>query len=43
MKTKNEQQFLIVGIVSTEEEAEEIESIARAFVVGNRIREISQN
>jgi len=35
--------MLIVGQVSTEEEAEEIEFIAEVFVVGNRMRTISHN
>ena len=35
-------EMLIVGQVSTKEEAEEIEFIAKAFLVGNRIRTISK-
>jgi len=35
--------MLIVGQVSTEEEAEEIERIAKIFLIGNRIRTISHN
>ena len=35
--------MMIVGQVSSKEEAEEIEAIAKIFLVGNRIRTISHN
>jgi len=35
--------MLIVGQVSTKEEAEEIAFVAKAFLVGNRIRNLSIN
>jgi len=35
--------MLIVGQVSTKEEAEEIAFIAKTFLIGNRIRMINHN
>jgi len=35
--------MLIVGQVSTKEEAEEIAFVAKAFLVGNRIRMMNHN
>lgn len=35
--------MLIVGQVSSKEEAEEIAFIAKSFVIGNRIRMIAHN
>jgi Flp pilus assembly secretin CpaC len=40
---RSEQNMMIVGQVSTPEEAEEIERIAKSFVIGNRVRNLAQN
>ena len=34
--------MMIVGLVSNVEDAEEIEKIAKSFVIGNRARELAQ-
>jgi len=35
--------MIIVGQVSTKEEAEEIAFIAKSFIIGNRIRNLSHD
>lgn len=35
--------MMIVGQVSSAQEAEEIESITKNFIVGNRIKELARN